>query len=436
MRVQFGLASFRRFTAPLWLLGCLLVCRQSEAAERRIALVIGNGAYQSVSPLPNSANDARLMAKTLGDLGFKLVGGGPQLNLDKPAMEKAIQDFGRQIVSADVGLFYYAGHGVQVRGSNYLVPITANLTRENDVDFQMIDAQLVLRQMGDNGAKLNIVLLDACRNNPFAVTGLRAAGGGLAQMGAPEGTIISYATQPGAVAQDGSDGDSPYTKSLAAAMREPGRTVFDVFNNVGLMVKTSTRGSQQPWVSSSPIQGQFFFVPPVQAPPPASDSGEQLYWQSVGSSNSVAELSSYLQRYPNGTFADLARVRIASLQSTKPPPPPPQQVAIATPQPAATTRTTSTTRFDGLYSGSMASLTRCAGLAATRPMDIKIIDGAFTWTELVDNQNMTKVIPLDSNGSFDVDIATVHLSGGISGTTLEVKYGTNACLQRGLLARK
>src|SRR5262249_23882866 len=121
----------------------------------------------------------------------------------------------------DVGLFYYAGHGVQVRGSNYLVPINANPTREADVDFQMLDAALVLRQMESAGTRLNLVILDACRNHPFGGPGLRASGGGLAQMQAPEGTLISYATQPGNVAQDGADGDSPYTKALARCYRQP-----------------------------------------------------------------------------------------------------------------------------------------------------------------------------------------------------------------------
>ena len=151
-------------------------------------------------------------------LGFTLVGGGAQLDLDKAALDQAVQNFGRQVQGADVALFYYAGHGVQVRGSNYLVPVNANPTREADVDFQMVDVNLVLRQMEGAGTRLNLVILDACRNNPFGGRGLRATEGGLAQMQAPEGTLISYATQPGNVAQDGADGNSPYTKALAATI--------------------------------------------------------------------------------------------------------------------------------------------------------------------------------------------------------------------------
>jgi uncharacterized caspase-like protein len=181
-------------------------------------------------------------------------------------MDTAVQNFGRQVQGADVALFYYAGHGVQVSGANYLVPVSANPTREADVDFQMVDVNLVLRQMQGSGTRLNMVILDACRNNPFGARGLRASDGGLAQMRAPEGTLISYATQPGNVAQDGSDGHSPYTKALASTIKQQGLDIFQTFNQVGLAVKRETGGSQQPWVSSSPIDGTFYFVPPAPAP--------------------------------------------------------------------------------------------------------------------------------------------------------------------------
>ncbi len=233
------------------------------AAEKRVALVIGNSAYQNVTRLDNPRNDAALMANTLSGLGFTLIGGRAQLDLDKSAMDIAVQNFGRQVQGADVALFYYAGHGVQVSGANYLVPVGANPTREADVDFQMVDVNLVLRQMQGSGTRLNMVILDACRNNPFGARGLRASDGGLAQMRAPEGTLISYATQPGNVAQDGSDGHSPYTRALATTIKQSGLDIFQTFNQVGLAVKRETGGSQQPWVSSSPIDGTFYFVAPA-----------------------------------------------------------------------------------------------------------------------------------------------------------------------------
>ena len=233
------------------------------AAEKRIALVVGNSAYQNITRLDNPRNDATLMADTLSSLGFTLIGGRAKLDLDKAALDTDVQNFGRQIQGADVALFYYAGHGVQVNGSNYLVPVGANPTREADVDFQMVDINLVLRQMQGSGTRLNMVILDACRNNPFGARGLRSADGGLAQMRAPEGTLISYATQPGSVAQDGSDGHSPYTKALATTIKRAGLDIFQTFNQVGLAVKRETGGSQQPWVSSSPIDGTFYFVAPT-----------------------------------------------------------------------------------------------------------------------------------------------------------------------------
>jgi hypothetical protein len=228
-------------------------------ADKRVALIVGNAAYRHVPPLDNPANDARLVAGTLHDLGFELVGGAAQINLDKARFERAVQDFGNAAQGADVALFYYAGHGVQMRGQNYLVPIGANPAKEADFDFQALDSNAVLRQMQNAGARLNIILLDACRNNPFKGRGLRGLGGGLAQMQAPEGTLISFATQPGDVALDGDTGHSPYTLALTSTLRKPGLDIFRTFNEVGLSVADTTKGAQMPWVSSSPIKGDFYF---------------------------------------------------------------------------------------------------------------------------------------------------------------------------------
>ena len=234
-----------------WLVASVLIIFASlvsgvACAEKRVALIVGNSAYRNVTPLDNPKNDATLMAETLRSLGFKFIGGAAQLDLDKSALDVAIQSFGREIQGADVALFYYAGHGVQVSGSNYLVPVNANPTREADVDFQMVDVNLVLRQMQGSGTRLNLVILDACRNNPFGGRGLRALDSGLAQMRAPEGTLISYATQPGSVAQDGTNGHSPYTKALAETVQRAGLDIFQTFNEVGLAVKHATGGAQQP----------------------------------------------------------------------------------------------------------------------------------------------------------------------------------------------
>ena len=232
---------------------------QDAPGDRRVALVVGNAAYAHVSPLANPANDASLIAQTLKRLGFTVIGGGAQDNLDKARFDQAVRAFGQAIQGADVALFYYAGHGMQVQGTNWLVPVDANPGRMQDLDFQMLDAGLVLKQMDGAGTRLNILILDACRNNPFAGLGTRATAGGLAEMRAPEGTLISFATQPGNVAVDGKGADGPFALALSEVMHRPNLDLFHLFNQVGLQVKQATGNAQQPWVSTSPIDGEFYF---------------------------------------------------------------------------------------------------------------------------------------------------------------------------------
>lgn len=297
------------------------------ANEQRVALVIGNGAYKHTAPLVNPPNDARLMADTLVSLGFRLVGGAALVNDDKPAMEKAIREFGQRLRGGAVGLFYYAGHGVQVKGENYLIPVAANIVDESDVKYELVNAGFVLDEMANAGNRLNIMILDACRNNPFGGRGLRSAASGLAPVTAPAGTVISYATQPGNVAQDGSAKNSPYAAALAAAMRKPGRSVFETFNEVGLAVKNATGGRQQPWFATSPIEGTFHFLPgkasvstPQEGAPAAMvdpAAVELSFWDSIKSSNNAADFREYLNQYPAGRFAGLARNRLRALESTQ-----------------------------------------------------------------------------------------------------------------------
>ena len=294
-------------------------------ADKRIALVVGNSNYQNVARLENPRNDATLMARTLRSLGFTLVGDGPQLDLDKAALDLTVQKFGSALQGADVAMFYYAGHGVQIRGANFLVPVGANPTREADVDFQMVDVGLVLRQMEGAGTRLNLVVLDACRNNPFGGRGLRATDGGLAQMRAPEGTLISFATQPGNVALDG-EGNSPYTKALAATIRKSGLDIFQTFNEVGLAVKRSTGGSQQPWVSSSPIDGNFYFVAPAPAaetPTVAGTDNAAQAWAATRDTTSIAVMDTFIQQYGGSIYGPFARARRDELKNG--------QIAVVTP---------------------------------------------------------------------------------------------------------
>jgi formylglycine-generating enzyme required for sulfatase activity len=315
---------------------CCLTFAAPAFADKRIALVIGNAAYKNVTPLDNPKNDARLIADTLQSVGFNLVGGGAQLDLDKAGLDDAVQRFSKSIQGADVALFYYAGHGVQLRGSNFLVPINANPTREADIDFQMVDVALVLRQMEAAGTKLNLVMLDACRNNPFGGRGLRATTSGLGQMQAPEGTLISFATQPGNVANDGADGNSPYSRALSQIIRRPGLGIFDTFNDVGLMVKQVTGGSQQPWLSSSPIAGNFYFAGAPASTTDARFSEETAAraWAVMESTTSVAVLEDFIRQFGDTVYGSMARARLEELRRSQiavvaPPaaPPPAPQVS-------------------------------------------------------------------------------------------------------------
>jgi hypothetical protein len=327
-----------------------LIAAAPARADKRVALVIGNSAYRNVPQLDNPKNDARLMAETLRGLGFALIGDAAQIDLDKAGFDDVLQKFGNLLIGADVALFYYAGHGVQLRGNNYLVPVNANPAREADVLFQMVDTSLVLAAMEGSGTKLNLVILDACRNNPFGGRGLRATGGGLAQMQAPEGTLISYATQPGNVALDGAGGNSPYTKALAATIRRAGLDVFQTFNDVGLAVQQATRGAQQPWVSSSPIAGSFYFAGPpaggqTTAPPPAvvATASEEAAraWSVIQNTTSVAVIEDFIRQFGNTAYGSMARARLDEIKKSHvavvaPPAPPatrasPVQQAVAAP---------------------------------------------------------------------------------------------------------
>ena len=320
-------AFYTFWVAVLISLQCVLPVERAAAAtdEARIALVIGNSKYKT-SPLRNPVNDARLMAKTLRSLGFEVI---ERTDATQKAMKQAMRRFSRQLSKAGdnaVGLFYYAGHGVQVDGRNYLIPIDANIELEGDVDIESIDANSVLRAMDQARARVNFVILDACRNNPFA-RGFRSATRGLARMDAPSGSLIAYATAPGDVAVDGDGVNSPYTAALAKSMQTPGVPAELMFKQVRLDVQAATNERQTTWEASS-LTGNFVFKPgapkkkeaappspgPRVTPPPAvmvpsGSDREVVFWDSVKDSTDPADHQAYLNRYPNGTFAELAKIR-------------------------------------------------------------------------------------------------------------------------------
>jgi Caspase domain len=193
--------------------------------------------------------------------------------------------------------------------------VGANPTKEADVDFQMLSTNLVLRQMGGSGTKLNIIILDACRNNPFGQAGLRAANGGLAEMRAPEGTLISFATQPGNVALDGTSGNSPFSKALAVTIKRPGLDIFRVFNEVGLAVASATGGAQQPWISASPIKGSFHFAgSPVGTEALVPEDSAAQVWAVTQSSTSQAILGDFIRQFGDTPYGAMARARLDELR--------------------------------------------------------------------------------------------------------------------------
>jgi len=219
---------------------------QAAREEPRIALIIGNSAYRE-TPLRNPVNDARAMARTLRELGFTVL---IHENASKRTMEGAIVEFGQQLAAGGVGFFYYAGHGLQVRGRNYLVPVDADIDSEATTRIAAVDVDLLLEQMAEAKNRVNVVILDACRNNPFERR-LRGASRGLAAVDAARGTLVAYATAPGSVAADGDGANGLYTEELLQALRVPNLKVEEVFKRVRIGVTERSKGAQTPWESSS-----------------------------------------------------------------------------------------------------------------------------------------------------------------------------------------
>jgi len=234
----------------------LLVFSELEV-EKRVALIIGNADYKS-APLRNPVNDATLMSTELKKLGFEV---NTIKNGTQNQIRQAISEFG-ELLAKDkntVGLFYYAGHGVQIKGKNYLVPTDAKIEKEPDVEVYCVDLDGLLSNLEYSGNNMNIIILDACRNNPFARSFRSMAGDGLASVNAPSGTFIAYATAPGSVAADGSGNNGLYTQEFVKAVSVPNIRIEDVFKRVRTQVKTLSEGKQTPWESAS-IEGDFYFV--------------------------------------------------------------------------------------------------------------------------------------------------------------------------------
>jgi hypothetical protein len=283
----------------------------AATSVRRVALVIGNNRYAS-APLLNPVNDAQAMAKTLSAAGFQVI---LRTDASQREMLAALRDFGNLLKDGGAGLFYFAGHGMQIKGRNFLIPVGADIEREDEVAYQALDAQAVLDKMESAGNGTNLVILDACRNNPFARS-FRSSSQGLAQMDAPVGTMVAFSTAPGSVASDGNGSNGLYTQHLLGALQQPGLKVEEVFKQVRAAVRRESRGAQVPWESTS-LEGDFYFVPPVPvvaAPPPDPLAAlDDALWEAVKDSTQPAELGAYLRRFPAGRHAALATQRLAAV---------------------------------------------------------------------------------------------------------------------------
>jgi hypothetical protein len=319
-----GSRGLRRLLAAL---ACTLVAsvvllgRPAMALERRVALVVGAAAYVGVPHLTTTKADANSMAEALRRLGFDV---DLVLDPDRGALEAAVRRLGERASGADAALFYFAGHGLEVAGRNWLLPISARPQRARDLPFEALDLGLIFDQL-DGAARVSLFILDSCRDSPFRLlreSGSRGvAAAGMRAQQAASGSLIAYATAPGSEAAEGTM-HSPFTAGLLKYMERPGLTVQQVLNAVRGEVRAATHGQQIPWESSA-LEGDFFFVqsaaaspaqvlaanPVAGSPPPApAAAAEELFFRSIADSRQPDELRAFLQRFPNGTYAPLVRI--------------------------------------------------------------------------------------------------------------------------------
>ena len=325
-------------------LAALACALPAPAANDRVALLIGNNNYGS-TPLRNAANDAHDLGEALKELGFKVI---VRENATRKDMIDGIREFGAAIEGANTALFFYAGHAMQFKDRNYLIPIDAAMGSEEDVTFFSVEVGQVFDRMDRARTRFNFIILDACRDNPFAGS-FKTSSAGLAQMSAPSGTMIAYATAPGSVAADGFGRNGIYTKNILQNIKVPDLPVEIMFKRVREGVERETRRLQTPWDSSS-LKGDFTFSASsggaTQAAASAGPSAdvtlqmEREFWVSVRESNRPEDIRAYLDKYPTGNFAALAKnrldalVRPARAEPAKPAPEP-VKVAVAEPPKAA-----------------------------------------------------------------------------------------------------
>jgi hypothetical protein len=297
-------------------------------AQRRVALVVANGDYAHAGSLRNPVNDGHLVAGALRTAGFQIIDADPNLGIGP--FRDALRRFRSNAAGAQVALVYYAGHGIEARGKNWLIPTDAILQQDADLDYEAIDLDLVLS--ATEGADMRVVVLDACRNNPFGHTwkrSTRAVGEGLAPIDVDD-VLVIYSAGPG---QTASDANSPFAEALAKRLPQPGLAIQLLGGLVRDDVLRATGNQQRPFISAS-ITGEPFMLVPgaagpagpvsraaqdVQAAPADPRSTEMMFWQSASAGDDVGQLRAYLSKYPNGSFVDLAKAKIASLEKSSAP---------------------------------------------------------------------------------------------------------------------
>jgi uncharacterized caspase-like protein len=306
--------------APLFLLLCLfsVSAPKSAAADLpalntapRLALIIGNGTYSDV-PLRNAPNDAKAMADYLARMGFQIT---LKVDATRADMMTSIRSFAEMLETQKaVGLFYFAGHGAQLAWRNYLIPVDAHIKDVADMETQAVDLGGLLKSMTQAKNPMNVVILDACRDNPFGKN-VALPQKGLSQVDAPSGTFLAYATAPGNTAADGLGANGLYTENLLKEIEVPGAKIEDIFKRVRLRVRLQSSGRQIPWESTS-LEQDFYFRPPEAVRNPSLSEAEQQFqeelalWERIQESKDPRPLEDYLRRYPSGKFSELAQFRL------------------------------------------------------------------------------------------------------------------------------
>lgn len=297
-------------TLLIWLLILPILFSQTNQQgnrvfqNKKVALVVGNSDYL-IGPLKNPVNDARAIKKALEKTGFEVLYYENITNKDN--FTRAVRAFGQKLQNGEVGLFYFAGHGLQVKGINFLVPVKAEVLSEPEVEYECLDVGFVLAQMEAANNRMNIVILDACRNNPFARS-FRSADRGLATMMAPTGTLIAYATAPGSVAADGEGENGLYTEHILKQITKPGLKIEEVFKNVRAEVVQISNNRQVPWEASSLI-GDFYFALPENLESAVQNSNQPVFSENL--------LNEDTYRSKGNTATYLSETKITDSKETK-----------------------------------------------------------------------------------------------------------------------